>query len=146
MLSGQMVHCILVIGLMYLREWSEGVKSTSVILEVIFVNGPNRPFSFLRLGLFLFLRCRQNPVYQGKSIKHLRREKIRKALGTVGTKIIADPEKCFRELIAEKLLILFRDRPCLGLIIVSSNFQALLFLQGKVLESVWKLLIPVKKC
>ena len=28
--------------------------------------------------------------------------------------------------------------------IVSSNFKALLFLQDKLLESVWKLLIPVK--
>ena len=50
-------------------------------------------------------------------------------------KIIADPEKCFQELISEKLMILLRDRPCLELIIVYSNFQALLFLQDKVLES-----------
>ena len=35
-----------------------------------------------------------------------------------------------------------RDRPCLESIIVSSNFQALVFLQDK---SVWKLLVPVKK-
>ena len=55
---------------------------------------------------------------------------------TVGTKIIADPEKCFQELISEKLLILLRDRPCLELIIVSINFKALLFLQDKLLESV----------
>ena len=48
---------------------------------------------------------------------------------TVGTKIIAGPEKCFQELISEKLLILLRDRPCLELIIVSSNLQALLFLR-----------------
>ena len=48
---------------------------------------------------------------------------------TVGTKIIADPDKCFRELISEKLLILLRDRPCLEFIIVSSNFQAFLFFQ-----------------
>ena len=54
----------------------------------------------------------------------------------VGTKIIADPEKCFRELISEKLLILLRDRPCLELIFISSNFQALFFLQDKLLESV----------
>ena len=33
----------------------------------------------------------------------------------------------------------------LELVIVSSNFQALLFLQGKLLESVWKLLIPLKQ-
>ena len=39
---------------------------------------------------------------------------------------------------------LLRDRPCLELIIVSSNFQALFFLQAKLLESVWKLLIPEK--
>ena len=55
---------------------------------------------------------------------------------TVGTKIIADPKKCFQELISEKLLILLRDRPCLELIIVSSYIRALLFLQGKLLESV----------
>ena len=55
---------------------------------------------------------------------------------TVGTKIIADPEKCFQELISEKLLIFLRDGPCLELIIVSSNFQALLLLQDKLLESV----------
>ena len=48
---------------------------------------------------------------------------------TVGTKITADPEKCCQELISEKLLILLRDRPCLESIIVSSNFQAFLFLQ-----------------
>ena len=55
---------------------------------------------------------------------------------TVGTKIIADPEKCFLELISEILLILLRDRPGLGLIIVSSNFQVLLILRDKLLESV----------
>ena len=55
---------------------------------------------------------------------------------TVGTKIIADPEKCFQELISEKLLILLRDGHCVELIIVSSNFQALLLLQEKLLESV----------
>ena len=63
---------------------------------------------------------------------------------TVGTKMIADLEKCFQELISEKLLILLREMPCLELIIVSSNFQALLFLQDRLLESVWKLVIPVK--
>ena len=55
---------------------------------------------------------------------------------TVGTKILADPEKCFQELISEKLLILLRDGPCLELIIVSSNFQAFLLWQEKLLESV----------
>ena len=55
---------------------------------------------------------------------------------TVGTKIIADPEKCFQELVSEKLLILLRDGPCLALIMVSSNFHALLLLQEKLLESV----------
>ena len=64
---------------------------------------------------------------------------------TIGTKIIADPERCFQELISEKLLILLRDGPCLEIIIVSSNFQALLLLQHKSLESVWQRLIPVKK-
>ena len=34
-------------------------------------------------------------------------------VNTVGTKIIADPEKCFQELISEKSLILLRDWPCL---------------------------------
>ena len=57
-------------------------------------------------------------------------------LTTVGTKIIADPEKCFQELIFEKLLIFLRDGSCLELIIVSSNFQTLLLLQDKLLESV----------
>ena len=32
---------------------------------------------------------------------------------TVGTKIIADPEKCFQELLSDTLLFLLRDRPCL---------------------------------
>ena len=53
---------------------------------------------------------------------------------TVGTKIIADPEKCFQELISEKSLIFLRDGPCLELIIVSSNFQALLLLQDILLN------------
>ena len=57
----------------------------------------------------------------------------------------ADPEKHPQELISEKLLILLRDRPCLELVIVSSNFQASLFLQDKLLESVRKLAIPAKK-
>ena len=43
--------------------------------------------------------------------------------------MIADPEKCFQELISGKLPILLRDRPCLELIMISSNFQAFLFLQ-----------------
>ena len=38
-----------------------------------------------------------------------------------------------------------RDGPCLELMIVSSNFQALLLLQDKLLASVWKRLIPVKR-
>ena len=32
---------------------------------------------------------------------------------TVGTKIIAGPEKCFQEVISEMFLSLLRDRPCL---------------------------------
>ena len=44
--------------------------------------------------------------------------------------------KCFQEFISEELLILLRDGPCLELIIVSNNFQALLLLQDKLLESV----------
>ena len=59
--------------------------------------------------------------------------------------MIADLEKCFQELISEKLLILLRDRPCLEIIIVSRNFQASFFLQDKLLESVSKVLIPVKE-
>ena len=67
-------------------------------------------------------------------------------VGTVGTKTIADPEKCFQELISEELQILLWDRPCLELIFIDSSYQAFLFLQGKLLESVWKRLIfPVNK-
>ena len=55
---------------------------------------------------------------------------------TVGTKMIADPEKCFQEFISEKLLLFLRDRRCLELCFVSSNFQALFFLQDQLLESV----------
>ena len=55
--------------------------------------------------------------------------------------------KYFQELISEKLLTLLQDRPCLDLSIVSSKFQALLFFQDELLESVWKPLIntSVKK-
>ena len=63
---------------------------------------------------------------------------------TAGTTIIVDPEKCFQQLISEKLLILLRDWPWLESTIVSSNILALLFLQDKLLESVPKLWIPVK--
>ena len=42
---------------------------------------------------------------------------------TVGTKIIADLEKCSQESTSEKLLILLRDRPCLEILIGSSNFR-----------------------
>ena len=44
--------------------------------------------------------------------------------------------KTFQELFSEKVLILLRDRPCLEVIIVCGNFQALLLLQDKRLESV----------
>ena len=57
---------------------------------------------------------------------------------------IADPEKCFQELTSEKLLILLQEWPCVELIIVSSNFQALLLLQEKLREAVWKQLIPAR--
>ena len=63
-------------------------------------------------------------------------------ISTVGTKIIlivADPKN------SEKLLILLRARPCLELIVVSSNFHAVLFLQDTLLESFRKPLVPVKK-
>ena len=43
---------------------------------------------------------------------------------TVGTKIIADPERCFYKLASESLLNLLQDRPSLEMIIVSSNFLA----------------------
>ena len=49
---------------------------------------------------------------------------------------IADPEKCFQEMLWEISLILLQDRPCPELIIVSSNFRGLLFLQDKLLASV----------
>ena len=49
----------------------------------------------------------------------------------VETKIIADPDKSFQEFVSEELLILLRDRSCLELILVFSNFQAWLFLQDK---------------
>ena len=55
---------------------------------------------------------------------------------TVETKIIADPETRFHDLISENLLMLLRDRPFLELIFVSSNLPAILFLQDKLLESV----------
>ena len=44
--------------------------------------------------------------------------------------------KCFQELISETVLFLLRDRPCLKLFTVFNNFQALLFLQDDLLESV----------
>ena len=46
---------------------------------------------------------------------------------------------------SEKLLILLRDRPCLELIFVSSNFQALLFLQYKFTGIGLKAIISRKK-
>ena len=59
------------------------------------------------------------------------------SLSAVGTKIIADPETRFQDyFLSFFFLILLRDRLCLELIIVSSNFQAMLFLQDKFLESV----------
>ena len=42
---------------------------------------------------------------------------------SVRTKIIADPETCFQELMSEILLILLRDRPCLKLSIVPETFR-----------------------
>ena len=45
-------------------------------------------------------------------------------------------ETCFQELTSEKLLIYCGIGPLLEIIIVSSNFQALLFWQDKLLESV----------
>ena len=66
-------------------------------------------------------------------------------LFTVGTKMIADPDFFFQEWIPEELLTLLRDGSCLDLFIVSSQFQALFLLHDKLLESVWKRLIPVKE-
>ena len=63
-------------------------------------------------------------------------EHFKKTMITVGTKITAEPEKCFQELLSERLRIFLQDGLCLELIIVSSNFQALLLLQDKLLESV----------
>ena len=54
-------------------------------------------------------------------------ENLAGPLITVETKIIADPEKY----IQQKLLFFVRDRPCLELIIISSNFQAVLLLGEK---------------
>ena len=53
----------------------------------------------------------------------------------VGTKSIANPAKCFQESVAEKRRMFLQDRLCLESMIVSSNFQALPFLQDKLLES-----------
>ena len=41
--------------------------------------------------------------------------------------------------------ILLQERPCLELLSVSSNFDALLFVQDEFLESGLELLVPVKK-
>ena len=58
-------------------------------------------------------------------------------ISTVGSKSIADLEKCLQVFISEKVLMPLRDRPSLELMIVSSNnFQVLLLLQNKLLESV----------
>ena len=38
-----------------------------------------------------------------------------------------------------------RDRPCLQSSIIASNFEVMLVFQDKLLESVWKLWIPVKE-
>ena len=83
----------------------------------------------------LFCQTLSNPLFPwtpGTRLETL----VNGFLVTVGTKTIADPENCFQELISEKSLIFLRDGPCLELIIVSSNFQALLLLQDKLLESV----------
>ena len=44
-------------------------------------------------------------------------------MGTVGTKIVMDPEKGVQELASENLLILLRDRPLLEVIIISSTLH-----------------------
>ena len=71
---------------------------------------------------------------------HIRFRKMREH--TVATKIIADPEKCFQELISEESLIFIA-----GWALSGSNyrFQQLFGLQDKLLESVRKLLISVKR-
>ena len=63
---------------------------------------------------------------------------------TVGTKIIADPKKCFQELISEKLLILLRDI-CLELVIVSSYFSGFVFLAGQITGISLKVINSSKK-
>ena len=72
-----------------------------------------------------------NLEFSKQQLPHLNRFRI-----TVGTKIIADPENSFQELIFKNLLNLLWDWPCLEIIIVCSNFQDLLFLQDRSLESV----------
>ena len=44
---------------------------------------------------------------------------------------MADPGKYFQEFMSEKLLSLLQDRPCLELIIISSNFQSFALLAGQ---------------
>ena len=46
--------------------------------------------------------------------------------------------ECFQKFVSVILLSLLRYRLCLEVIIVSSDFQALVFLQDKLLESSWK--------
>ena len=64
-------------------------------------------------------------------------QRLRSEPHIVGRKIIVDPETCFQELITETVLVLLWERPCLELIIVSSNLQGLLFLRDEIVESVW---------
>ena len=72
-------------------------------------------------------QCHCFPGDDGSANRASLRENNVQLLITVGTTMIADPEK----LIAEKGLVLLRD-----LLTASRYFQALLFLQDKVLESV----------
>ena len=83
----------------------------------------------------MFFVCAKEKFWvnkNGKKVPYLNQLRII----TDGTKIIADPKTCFHELSIQKLVILLRDRPCLGLFPVSSHFQALLFLEDKLLELV----------
>ena len=82
----------------------------------------------------LRLRCLQNCSQKPSELRSQKTLPVQyRRADTVGTKITADPEKCFQELTSEKLLIFFLAGWVLfGIIIVSSNFQALLLLQDKI--------------
>ena len=73
-------------------------SSNSIILGVFPLLGQFAQFSGFSRSV-LFCLCRSRP--------------------TLGTKVIADPERCIQELTSEKLLLLLRDTPSLESNIVS---------------------------